>query len=85
MLRRGRTEDGQRNLLKYATSCFPRSVLSGSEADETSDFPLSDLAEFYGSGLRHALIDVISGLGNQLGVERETDLGKHWVGVVCAE
>src|SRR5260370_31878118 len=48
--------------------------LEAQEARRTTAIGLSDLAEFYGSGDGSALIDVIKRLGNQLGVERETDL-----------
>ena len=65
-----RTEDGNEILMKYA-ACI---ALEAPEARRTTAIGLSDLAEFYGSGDGSALIDVIQRLGNQLAVERETDL-----------
>jgi|SRR5882762_9735792 len=70
MLRRGELKTVNEILLKYAT-CIG---LEAPEARRTTAIGLSDLAEFYGSGDGSALIDVIKRLGNQLGVERETDL-----------
>jgi len=70
MLRRGELKTVNEILLKYAT-CIG---LEAPEARRTTAIGLSDLAEFYGSGDGSALIDVIQRLGNQLGVERETDL-----------
>jgi len=70
MLRRGELKTVNEILLKYA-ACI---ALEAPEARRTTAIGLSDLAEFYGSGDGSALIDVIQRLGNQLGVERETDL-----------
>jgi hypothetical protein len=70
MLRRGELKTVNEILLKYA-ACIG---LEAPEARRTTAIGLSDLAEFYGSGDGSALIDVIQRLGNQLGVERETDL-----------
>jgi hypothetical protein len=70
MLRRGELKTVNEILLKYA-ACIS---LEAPEARRTTAIGLSDLAEFYGSGDGSALIDVIQRLGNQLGVERETDL-----------
>src|SRR5882762_10051002 len=70
MLRRGELKTVNEILMKYA-SCIG---LEAAEARRTTAIGLSDLAEFYGSGDGSALIDVIQRLGNQLGVERETDL-----------
>jgi len=70
MLRRGELKTVNEILLKYA-ACIS---LDAPEARRTTAIGLSDLAEFYGSGDGSALIDVIQRLGNQLGVERETDL-----------
>ena len=70
MLRRGELKTVNEILLKYA-ACI---ALEAPEARRTTAIGLSDLAEFYGSGDGSALIDVIKRLGNQLGVERETDL-----------
>jgi hypothetical protein len=70
MLRRGELKTVNEILLKYAT-CIG---LEAAEARRTTAIGLSDLAEFYGSGDGSALIDVIQRLGNQLGVERESDL-----------
>jgi hypothetical protein len=70
MLRRGELKTVNEILLKYA-ACIS---LEAPEARRTTAIGLSDLAEFYGSGDGSALIDVIQRLGNQLGVERESDL-----------
>jgi hypothetical protein len=70
MLRRGELKTVNEILLKYA-ACIS---LDAPEARRTTAIGLSDLAEFYGSGDGSALIDVIQRLGNQLGVERESDL-----------
>ena len=70
MLRRGELKTVNEILLKYA-ACIG---LEAPEARRTTAIGLSDLAEFYGSGDGSALIDVIQRLGNQLGVERESDL-----------
>src|SRR6202040_1767733 len=70
MLRRGEVKTVNEILLKYA-ACIG---LEAPEARRTTAIGLSDLAEFYGSGDGSALIDVIQRLGNQLGVERESDL-----------
>ncbi|HET7106667.1 MAG TPA: HEAT repeat domain-containing protein [Candidatus Acidoferrum sp.] len=70
MLRRGELKTVNEILLKYA-ACIS---LEAPEARRTTAIGLSDLAEFYGSGDGSALIDVIQRLGNQLSVERETDL-----------
>jgi hypothetical protein len=70
MLRRGELKTVNEILLKYA-ACVG---LDAPEARRTTAIGLSDLAEFYGSGDGSALIDVIQRLGNQLGVERESDL-----------
>jgi hypothetical protein len=70
MLRRGELKTVNEILLKYA-ACIS---LEATEARRTTAIGLSDLAEFYGSGDGSALIDVIQRLGNQLGVERESDL-----------
>jgi hypothetical protein len=70
MLRRGELKTVNEILLKYA-ACIG---LEAVEARRTTAIGLSDLAEFYGSGDGSALIDVIQRLGNQLGVERESDL-----------
>ncbi len=70
MLRRGELKTVNEILLKYA-ACIG---LEAAEARRTTAIGLSDLAEFYGSGDGSALIDVIQRLGNQLGVERESDL-----------
>jgi hypothetical protein len=70
MLRRGELKTVNEILLKYA-ACIG---LDAPEARRTTAIGLSDLAEFYGSGDGSALIDVIQRLGNQLGVERESDL-----------
>lgn len=70
MLRRGELKTVNEILLKYA-ACIG---LEAPEARRTTAIGLSDLAEFYGSGDGSALIDVIQKLGNQLGVERESDL-----------
>jgi len=70
MLRRGELKTVNEIMLKYA-ACIS---LEAPEARRTTAIGLSDLAEFYGSGDGSALIDVIQRLGNQLGVERESDL-----------
>lgn len=70
MLRRGELKTVNEILLKYA-ACIS---LEAPEARRTTAIGLSDLAEFYGSGDGSSLIDVIRRLGNQLGVERESDL-----------
>ncbi len=70
MLRRGELKTVNEILMKYA-ACI---ALDQTDARRTTAIGLSDLAEFYGSGDGSALIDVIKRLGNQLGVERETDL-----------
>jgi hypothetical protein len=70
MLRRGELKTVNEILTKYA-ACV---ALEAPEARRTTAIGLSDLAEFYGSGDGSALIDVIQRLGNQLSVERETDL-----------
>jgi len=70
MLRRGELKTVNEILQKYA-ACVG---LEAPEARRTTAIGLSDLAEFYGSGDGSALIDVIQRLGNQLSVERETDL-----------
>ena len=70
MLRRGELKTVNEILTKYA-ACV---ALEAPEARRTTAIGLSDLAEFYGSGDGSALIDVIQRLGNQLSVERESDL-----------
>src|SRR5271157_182919 len=70
MLRRGELKTVNEILTKYA-ACV---ALDAPEARRTTAIGLSDLAEFYGSGDGSALIDVIQRLGNQLSVERESDL-----------
>jgi hypothetical protein len=70
MLRRGELKAVNEILMKYA-ACVG---LDSPEARRTTAIGLSDLAEFYGSGDGSALIDVIQRLGNQLAIERETDL-----------
>ena len=70
MLRRGELKTVNEILTKYA-ACV---ALEAPEARRTTAIGLADLAEFYGSGDGSALIDVIQRLGNQLSVERETDL-----------
>jgi hypothetical protein len=70
MLRRGELKTVNEILTKYA-ACVG---LEAPEARRTTAIGLSDLAEFYGSGDGSALIDVIKRLGQQLGIERETDL-----------
>ena len=70
MLRRGELKTVNEILLKYA-ACIS---LEAPEARRTTAIGLSDLAEFYGSGDGSSLIDVIRRLGNQLGIERESDL-----------
>lgn len=70
MLRRGELKTVNEILTKYA-ACV---ALEAPEARRTTAIGLADLAEFYGSGDGSALIDVIQRLGNQLAVERESDL-----------
>jgi HEAT repeat protein len=70
MLRRGELKTVNEILTKYA-ACV---ALDAPEARRTTAIGLADLAEFYGSGDGSALIDVIQRLGNQLAVERESDL-----------
>jgi len=70
MLRRGELKTVNEILTKYA-ACV---ALEAAEARRTTAIGLADLAEFYGSGDGSALIDVIQRLGNQLSVERESDL-----------
>jgi hypothetical protein len=70
MLRRGELKTVNEILTKYA-ACV---ALEAAEARRTTAIGLADLAEFYGSGDGSALIDVIQRLGNQLAVERESDL-----------
>jgi len=70
MLRRGELKTVNEILTKYA-ACV---ALEAPEARRTTAIGLADLAEFYGSGDGSALIDVIQRLGNQLSIERETDL-----------
>ncbi len=70
MLRRGELKTVNEILIKYA-ACVS---LEAPEARRTTAIGLSDLAEFYGSGDGSALIDVIQRLGNQLSIERESDL-----------
>jgi hypothetical protein len=70
MLRRGELKSVNEILTKYA-ACV---ALDAPEARRTTAIGLADLAEFYGSGDGSALIDVIQRLGNQLSVERETEL-----------
>src|SRR6201998_4820706 len=70
MLRRGELKTVNEILMKYA-ACI---ALEAPEARRTTAIGLSDLGELYGSGDGSALIDVIQRLGNQLGVERESDL-----------
>jgi hypothetical protein len=70
MLRRGELKTVNEILMKYA-ACIS---LEAPEARRTTAIGLSDLAEFYGSGDGSALIDVIQKLGNQLAIERESDL-----------
>ena len=70
MLRRGELKTVNEILIKYA-ACVS---LEAPEARRTTAIGLSDLAEFYGSGDGSALIDVIQRLGNQLAIERESDL-----------
>jgi hypothetical protein len=70
MLRRGELKTVNEILTKYA-ACV---ALEAPEARRTTAIGLADLAEFYGSGDGSALIDVTQKLGNQLSVERESDL-----------
>src|SRR6266851_2573724 len=70
MLRRGELKTVNEILMKYA-SCVG---LEAPEARRTTAIGLSDLGELYGSGDGSALMDAIRRLGNQLGVERESDL-----------
>ncbi|HXY00296.1 MAG TPA: HEAT repeat domain-containing protein [Candidatus Limnocylindrales bacterium] len=70
MLRRGELKTVNEILTRYA-ACV---ALEAPEARRTTAIGLADLAEFYGSGDGSQLIDVIQRLGNQLSVERETDL-----------
>jgi hypothetical protein len=70
MLRRGELKTVNEILTKYA-ACV---ALEAAEARRTTAIGLADLAEFYGSGDGSALIDVIQRLGNQLSIERESDL-----------
>lgn len=70
MLRRGELKTVNEILIKYA-GCV---ALEAPEARRTTAIGLADLAEFYGSGDGSALIHVIQRLGNQLAVERESEL-----------
>ena len=70
MLRRGELKTVNEILTRYAACA----AMEAPEARRTTAIGLSDLAEFYGSGDGSALIDVIQRLGNQLGIERESDL-----------
>ena len=70
MLRRGELKTVNEILTRYAACA----AMEAPEARRTTAIGLSDLAEFYGSGDGSALIDVIQRLGNQLAIERESDL-----------
>jgi hypothetical protein len=70
MLRRGELKSVNEVLMKYA-ACVR---LESADARRTTAIGLSDLAELYGSGDGSALIESIRILGNQLAIERETDL-----------
>jgi hypothetical protein len=70
MLRRGELKTVNEILMKYA-ACIG---LDSEEARRTTAIGLGELAELYGSGDGSALIESIRRVGNQLAVERDTEL-----------
>jgi hypothetical protein len=70
MIRRGELKTVNEVLLNYAR-CI---AMDAPEARRTTAIGISDLAELYGSGDGSALMEAIRRTGNQLAVERESEL-----------